>query len=77
MLELEGLVITQGAFRLDADLTVPTGSICAIVGPSGAGKSTLLNVIAGFFAAAEEGGRGRSFADEQEGPERVEDCLCG
>jgi thiamine transport system ATP-binding protein len=53
MLALEGVRITQGDFQLDADLTVPTGAICAIVGPSGAGKSTLLNVIAGFFAAAE------------------------
>ena len=53
MLRLEGLVITQGDFRLEADLTVPRGAICAIVGPSGAGKSTLLNVIAGFFAARE------------------------
>lgn len=53
MLALERLVITQGDFRLEADLSVPAGAICAIVGPSGAGKSTLLNVIAGFFAAAE------------------------
>lgn len=55
MLGLEALVIRQGDFRLDADLVVPTGAICAVVGPSGAGKSTLLNVIAGFFPAA--GGR--------------------
>jgi thiamine transport system ATP-binding protein len=53
MLALERLLITQGDFRLEADLTVPAGAICAIVGPSGAGKSTLLNVIAGFFGAAE------------------------
>ncbi len=53
MLGLERVVITQGDFRLEADLSIPTGAICAIVGPSGAGKSTLLNVIAGFFAAAE------------------------
>jgi thiamine transport system ATP-binding protein len=53
MLALDRLLITQGDFRLEADLTVPAGTICAIVGPSGAGKSTLLNVIAGFFAAAE------------------------
>jgi thiamine transport system ATP-binding protein len=53
MLTLERLLITQGDFRLAADLSVPTGAICAIVGPSGAGKSTLLNVIAGFFAATE------------------------
>lgn len=51
MLGLEKLHIRQGDFVLDADLTVPAGTICAILGPSGAGKSTLLNVIAGFFAA--------------------------
>ena len=50
-LALERLVIRQGDFRLEADLSVPKGAICAILGPSGAGKSTLLNVIAGFFAA--------------------------
>jgi thiamine transport system ATP-binding protein len=49
MLTLEQLCITQGDFRLEADLSVPGGAICAILGPSGAGKSTLLNVIAGFL----------------------------
>jgi len=53
MLTLERLRITQGDFRLDADLAVPGGAICAILGPSGAGKSTLLNVIAGFFPATQ------------------------
>ena len=53
MLALERLRITQGDFLLAADLTVPTGAICAVVGPSGAGKSTLLNVIAGFFAPSQ------------------------
>jgi thiamine transport system ATP-binding protein len=53
MLALDRLVVTQGDFRLVADLSLPAGTICAIVGPSGAGKSTLLNVIAGFFAATE------------------------
>jgi thiamine transport system ATP-binding protein len=53
MLALERLLVTQGDFRLAADLSVPAGAICAIVGPSGAGKSTLLNVIAGFFPATE------------------------
>ncbi len=52
MLTLERLAITQGDFRLEADLKVPEAAIAAIVGPSGAGKSTLLNVIAGFFAAS-------------------------
>jgi iron(III) transport system ATP-binding protein len=30
------------------DLTVPTGSLTAILGPSGSGKTTLLRLIAGF-----------------------------
>ena len=36
------------------DLTVPTGSLTAILGPSGSGKTTLLRLIAGF----ERGDRG-------------------
>ena len=52
MLELEGLVIEQDAFRLAApSVTVGTGRIAALIGPSGGGKSTLLSVIAGFFPA--------------------------
>ncbi len=53
MLALEGLVVRQDDFRLDADLSVPAGALCAVIGPSGAGKSTLLNVIAGFFPASQ------------------------
>ncbi len=33
------------------DLTVPAGSLTAILGPSGSGKTTLLRVIAGFEPA--------------------------
>jgi thiamine transport system ATP-binding protein len=71
MLRLDGLVITQGDFRLEADLTVPAGAICAIVGPSGAGKSTLLNVIAGFFAAARAASSGTARPSTPCRPERA------
>ncbi len=50
MLELAGLKIDQGAFRLAADFTLPALSRTALIGPSGAGKSTLLAAIAGFLA---------------------------
>ena len=33
----------------DIDLSVPKGSLCAIVGPNGAGKSTLLKAILGLI----------------------------
>lgn len=33
----------------DVDLTVPTGSLVAVLGPSGCGKTTLLRSIAGFL----------------------------
>ncbi|WP_209424445.1 ATP-binding cassette domain-containing protein [Pararhodobacter sp. SW119] len=48
MLELDGLRIEQGDFRLAADLTVAEGARVAIMGPSGGGKSTLLGAISGF-----------------------------
>ncbi|MCA1783332.1 MAG: ABC transporter ATP-binding protein [Dermatophilaceae bacterium] len=34
------------------DLTVPAGSMTAVLGPSGSGKSTLLRVVAGLLPAA-------------------------
>ncbi|KAG4067325.1 hypothetical protein HA402_000316 [Bradysia odoriphaga] len=37
----------QDAGIYDFDLTVPNGSLCAVVGPVGSGKSTLLNVLIG------------------------------
>lgn len=33
----------------DVSLTIPEGSVTAIVGPSGSGKSTLLGIISGFY----------------------------
>ncbi|MCR9127192.1 MAG: ATP-binding cassette domain-containing protein [Rhodobacteraceae bacterium] len=48
MLRLERARFCNGGFLLDADLTVETGRIVALIGPSGAGKSTLADGIAGF-----------------------------
>jgi len=50
MIRVEGLTKHWGAFTaLDGvSLTVPDGSLTALLGPSGSGKSTLLRVIAGL-----------------------------
>ena len=37
----------------DVSLTVPQGSVVALVGPSGAGKSTIARLVAGFWDAEE------------------------
>ena len=49
MLELDGVRLEQGAFRLAADATFAQGRITALMGASGSGKSTLLTAIAGFL----------------------------
>lgn len=50
MLELEGVRIRQGGFRLGPlDLRVEPGACLALMGPSGAGKTTLLQAILGLL----------------------------
>lgn len=36
----------------DVSVTIPAGTVCALVGPSGAGKSTFANLVPRFFDAA-------------------------
>ncbi|KZL20231.1 Thiamine import ATP-binding protein ThiQ [Pseudovibrio axinellae] len=48
MLKIRSCMITNGAFKLHADLDIEAASSVAVIGPSGAGKSTLLEAIAGF-----------------------------
>lgn len=43
------LTLTQGAFHLRADLTIPRGALVAVLGGSGEGKSSLLLALAGFL----------------------------
>ena len=52
-LVVEGLVKSFGGLRVldGVDLTVPEGSLAAVLGPSGCGKTTLLRVVAGFETA--------------------------
>jgi iron(III) transport system ATP-binding protein len=49
-LVVAGVVKSYGAEPVlcGADLTVPRGSLTAVLGPSGCGKTTLLRVVAGF-----------------------------
>ena len=46
----------------DVSLTLPRGSITAVVGPNGAGKTTLLNLLVGLLPASE--GRVRVVGEE-------------
>ncbi len=53
VLRLDQVLITNGAFRLAADISIDAGAKLAVMGPSGAGKSTLVNGIAGFHDVPE------------------------
>lgn len=52
MLTLDDVLVEQGEFTLEADLSVPAGAHVAVIGPSGAGKSTFLGALAGFVPLA-------------------------
>ncbi len=54
MLEIRGVTVSYGTLTAVAgvDLTVPDGSVLALLGPSGCGKSTLLRAIAGLEPVA-------------------------
>ena len=49
MLEINKIVVQQGNFMLQADLSIKSGERVAIIGPSGGGKSTLLLALSGFL----------------------------
>lgn len=50
MLRLENISISYGPIQAvqDIDITVPKGSIVALIGPNGSGKSTILKSISGL-----------------------------
>ena len=63
-LRLDGISKTYGSVVAvhPLSLTVPSGSLVALLGPSGCGKTTTLRIVAGL----EEPDRGRVFLDEED-----------
>ncbi|HLV03287.1 MAG TPA: amino acid ABC transporter ATP-binding protein [Actinomycetaceae bacterium] len=68
-LEIRGLAKSFGDLTVftDVDLTVPAGTVTAIIGPSGSGKSTLLRCV----NRLEEPDAGSVLVDDVEYPARV------
>jgi len=54
-------LFTEGPGDLQVQLTLPTGSLTALVGPSGSGKTTILRLLAGLETPTQ----GRIAVDEQ------------
>ena len=74
MLEVEDLVAAYGAVRAvdGVSLSVPAGSITAVLGANGAGKSSLLRAVSGIVKP--RSGRVR-FCDEDITRSRAEDIV--
>lgn len=49
---LDKVTFAYAEWEVAFDVTIPAGSVTAILGPSGSGKSTLLNLVAGFETPA-------------------------
>ena len=62
VIRLENLHIALDDWQMTIDLTVETGTFCALIGPSGAGKSTILHALAGFIPIK----NGQIFIDGQD-----------
>ena len=48
MLTVESVLVTYPGFNGLYDLTLPRGTLAAVIGPSGGGKTTLFNALGGF-----------------------------
>lgn len=68
-IEIKNITKTFGDFAAlkNVDLTVPAGSLVALLGPSGSGKTTLLRVIAGL----EQADSGQILLDGADATERT------
>jgi branched-chain amino acid transport system ATP-binding protein len=74
MLEVEDLTVAYGAVRAlrDVSLSVPRGSITAVLGANGAGKTTLLRTLSGLLRPRS----GRVVLDDRDiGRTPVEDIV--